>query len=99
MAATNPHILICDEITNNLDIVTVGSLVKALNPTNGFKGGVVVVSHDARFVDQVADELWIVEDGQVKLYKPKNASSPEEESMEGKSGIMEYKQRILSQIQ
>ncbi|KAI3646635.1 hypothetical protein MP228_009563 [Amoeboaphelidium protococcarum] len=99
MAAQNPHILICDEITNNLDIATVGSLVKALNPKTGFKGGVLVVSHDARFVDAVCNEMWIVADGSVTKYHPTStASIYDPDKIEGSSGIMEYKQKILDAI-
>lgn len=28
-----------------------------------FDGGVVVISHDFRLIDQVAEEIWVIEDG------------------------------------
>ena len=30
---------------------------------NQFEGGVVLVSHDERLIDMVADELWVVNKG------------------------------------
>jgi ATP-binding cassette subfamily F protein 2 len=30
-----------------------------------FDGGVVLISHDFRLIDQVADEIWVVEDGTI----------------------------------
>ena len=49
-------ILILDEPTNDLDIVTLGVLEEYLQ---AFKGCVIVVSHDRYFVDKVADHLLV----------------------------------------
>jgi ATP-binding cassette subfamily F protein 2 len=43
-----------------LDIETIDALADAIN---AFDGGVVLISHDFRLIDQVAQEIWIVEDG------------------------------------
>lgn len=53
-----PHMLLLDEPTNHLDMETIDALAEAIN---GFEGGVVLVSHDFRLIDQVADEIWICE--------------------------------------
>lgn len=34
----------------------------------GFKGGVMVVSHDQHFINQVCNELWVVGNGEVSKY-------------------------------
>jgi len=43
-----------------LDIETIDALADAINE---FDGGVVLISHDFRLIDQVAQEIWVVEDG------------------------------------
>jgi len=58
LAHARPHMLILDEPTNHLDLETIDSLARAIKE---FGGGVVLVSHDFRLIDQVADEIWIAE--------------------------------------
>jgi ATPase subunit of ABC transporter with duplicated ATPase domains len=89
--------LVLDEVTNHLDIMTVDSLIKALHPKTGYQGGVVLVSHDTRFIDQVCNELWVCADGNMKKYVPEKVAlgGYEEGALEGTSGIREYKEKIL----
>ena len=63
LAWRKPHILLLDEPTNHLDLETIEAMAMALNK---FDGGVVLVSHDQYFVSRVANEVWVVEGGQVK---------------------------------
>ncbi len=60
-----PHVLIMDEPTNHLDLETVDALIEAVR---GFKGGLVVVSHDQHFLASVCKEFWSVSDGNVKRF-------------------------------
>jgi ATP-binding cassette subfamily F protein 3 len=53
-----PHVLILDEPTNNLDLEAVEALAVAVTQ---FEGSVVIVSHDQFFVSQVATEVYVVE--------------------------------------
>lgn len=46
----HPNLLLLDEPTNHLDIEAIDSLAEAIK---GFKGGLVLVSHDFRLIDQV----------------------------------------------
>ena len=52
----NPNFLILDEPTNDLDIVTLNVLEEYLR---GFKGCVIVVSHERYFMDKVVDHLLV----------------------------------------
>jgi ATP-binding cassette subfamily F protein 2 len=73
MAMKRCGVLLLDEPTNHLDIDAVDGLAAAIK---AFKGGVVLVSHDFRLIDQVANEIWVCEnktvsrfDGSIHDYK------------------------------
>ncbi|XP_025926719.1 ATP-binding cassette sub-family F member 3 isoform X2 [Apteryx mantelli] len=57
-----PNFYILDEPTNHLDMETIEALAKALNK---FRGGVILVSHDERFIRLVCQELWVCENATV----------------------------------
>ncbi|XP_023606391.1 ATP-binding cassette sub-family F member 3 isoform X5 [Myotis lucifugus] len=57
-----PNFYILDEPTNHLDMETIEALGRALN---NFRGGVILVSHDERFIRLVCQELWVCEGGGV----------------------------------
>ena len=52
----NPNFLVLDEPTNDLDILTLNILEEYLV---GFKGCLIVVSHDRYFMDKVVDHLLV----------------------------------------
>ncbi len=59
-----PNLLILDEPTNDLDIVTLNILEEYLKE---FKGTLVIVSHDRHFLDRLVDHLFVFcGDGVVK---------------------------------
>jgi len=73
ISISKPNILLMDEPTNHLDMESIDGLAKALQE---FKGAVICVSHDLKFVEQVFDEVWICKDqrmtyskGSVRDYK------------------------------
>ena len=59
----NPNFLILDEPTNDLDLLTLNKLEEFLE---GFKGCLILVSHDRYFLDKLVDHLFIFE-GKGKL--------------------------------
>lgn len=58
-------LLLLDEPTNHLDVDAVDGLAEAIR---AFEGGVVVVSHDFRLIDQVANEIWVCENKGVRKF-------------------------------
>mmetsp|Transcript_28411 Transcript_28411/g.36747 ORF Transcript_28411/g.36747 Transcript_28411/m.36747 type:complete len:806 (-) Transcript_28411:246-2663(-) len=58
-----PHVLVLDEPTNNLDLESVGALAESVKK---FDGAVIVVSHDQFFVNEIANEAWVVGKGKVQ---------------------------------
>lgn len=72
----NPNFLVLDEPTNDFDIFTMSILESFLE---GYKGCLLVVSHDRYFMDKVADTLFILEnDGSVSGYVGKCSQYIEE---------------------
>ena len=65
LAWQKPHLLLLDEPTNHLDLDMRDALTLALEE---YTGGIVLVSHDRSLVRAIADELWLVADGEVKLF-------------------------------
>ena len=65
MSKKAPHLMILDEPTNHLDIESIDALAVAIKE---FQGAVVVVSHDLRLIGQIADEIWVCEDGAVRRF-------------------------------
>jgi ATP-binding cassette subfamily F protein 3 len=63
---TGANCLLLDEPTNNLDIPSAEVLEQALDE---FAGTVVVVSHDRYFLDRVADRIFEVCDGELRVYE------------------------------
>lgn len=62
----NPDFMILDEPTNYLDIVMTEWLEKYLQE---FKGGLLVVSHDRAFLDNVAVRILEMEGGKLQSFK------------------------------
>ncbi|HEX9983949.1 MAG TPA: ABC-F family ATP-binding cassette domain-containing protein [Thermoanaerobaculia bacterium] len=59
------NVMMLDEPTNHLDVYTREALESALEQ---FTGALVVVSHDRYFIDRVAENIILVEEGQAEIY-------------------------------
>jgi len=66
LAIERPNLLLLDEPTNHLDMECIDALAKAINL---FQGGVVLVSHDFRLIDQVAKQVWVCDHKKVEHWK------------------------------
>jgi ATP-binding cassette subfamily F protein 2 len=81
MAMRTPHLILLDEPTNHLDMECIDSLASAINE---FKGGLVVVSHDFRLLQQVAKTIWVCDKKTVTVWK---------------GSIQTYKQSLIKKMQ
>lgn len=76
----NPNVLILDEPTNDLDIMTLNVLEEFLL---NFPGVLIIVSHDRYFMDKIIDHLFVLEgNGYVRNY-PGNYSQYREAKDKG----------------
>jgi ATPase subunit of ABC transporter with duplicated ATPase domains len=60
VSALRADLLLLDEPTNHLDVEALLSLEGAVH---AYGGAVVIVTHDRRFAREVANRLWLIEDG------------------------------------
>ena len=63
---SEPDILFLDEPTNHLDIPTIEFLEEQLKE---FRGAIVLVTHDRRFLQQIADTIAELDRGHLKVWK------------------------------
>ena len=67
LSLMKPDILYLDEPTNHLDMESIEALSDALTH---FKGGVIVVSHDARLINAICEEIWVIAgDQRIKTFE------------------------------
>eukprot|EP00038_Savillea_parva_P006093 m.161625 g.161625 ORF g.161625 m.161625 type:complete len:635 (+) comp12098_c0_seq1:64-1968(+) len=71
LAQQHPHLLLFDEPTNHLDMESIDGLADAINK---FEGGMVLISHDFRLLQQCAKEIWIVDNHKVTPWQGDIAS-------------------------
>ena len=62
---SDPELLILDEPTNHLDFKTLMWLEDYLN---GYRGAVLIVSHDRYFLDKLAKKIWELDEGELTEY-------------------------------
>ena len=103
-----PNMLVLDEPTNDLDIVTLNVLEEYLKE---FKGSLIIVSHDRHFLDRLVDHLFVfcgngvVKDfignyseyrSFIKDYRKEQAAAAKEFSVRGEGKTKTEKVRRLS---
>ena len=78
-----PNLLVMDEPTNDLDIVTLNVLEEYLKD---YKGTLIIVSHDRHFLDRLVDHILIFQnDGTIKDFVGSYSQYRESERMRSKS--------------
>ena len=65
LLATRPNLLVLDEPTTHLDIPSREALERVLL---SFDGAILFVSHDRKLISMLARQMWVIEDGAVKLF-------------------------------
>jgi ATP-binding cassette subfamily F protein 3 len=66
LALEGSNFLLLDEPTNHLDIPAQEMLQSVLE---NFEGTILLVTHDRYLVDRLATQLWLLEDGQLRVFK------------------------------
>lgn len=104
-----PALLILDEPTNHLDIDARDALVEAVN---AYGGSVILITHDIRLIELIADDLWLVKNGLCRPYdgdlddykkllleeKKPTEKIREEKPKERKENTYNLKKQLSSQI-
>lgn len=65
LLALRANLLLLDEPTNHISLDVLEEFEQALS---SFAGPVIAVSHDRRFIQRFAQEIWELKDGKIKRY-------------------------------
>ncbi len=92
-----PHLILLDEPTNHLALDSIEALQEGLR---AFGGGVVIVSHNESFLASTCNELWVVEDGGLRVVKPDvpDGSSDEEAQEAFADVVAAYRESVLGTL-
>ncbi|HJR52994.1 MAG TPA: ABC-F family ATP-binding cassette domain-containing protein, partial [Gemmatimonadota bacterium] len=102
--AANPDVLLLDEPTNHLDILSIRWLEKFLQ---NFTGPAVIISHDHRFLDNVATKILDVDYATVTLYHGNYTTFGEqkiaererrEKEIEGRQKVIAHHQKFVDRF-
>ncbi|MGD2049233.1 MAG: ABC-F family ATP-binding cassette domain-containing protein, partial [Chloroflexota bacterium] len=66
LALEGANFLLLDEPTNHLDLPAQEMLQSVLE---GFEGTILLVTHDRYLVDRLATQLWLLDDGHLRVFK------------------------------
>jgi len=80
LALQGANFLLLDEPTNHLDIQSQELLEQVLQD---FDGTILFVSHDRYFIDALATQVWVIENGQLHIYAGNYSAYLEQAKAEG----------------
>lgn len=96
--ASRPELLVLDEPTNHMDMHGTEWLIKELA---GFKGAVIIISHDRYFLDRTVNEIIEIEDGKTNRFSGNYSAYREEKQRLYEVQLHQYEtqQKYKEQIQ
>jgi ATP-binding cassette subfamily F protein 3 len=96
--AQEPELLLLDEPTNHLDLDTISWLESHLA---GFRGALLIVSHDRAFLDNVATETMELGRKQLRVYplKYSDYAVARQEDLARERGLLERQQAFIDKTQ
>jgi ATP-binding cassette subfamily F protein 3 len=87
LSVREANLLVLDEPTNHLDLAAREQLENVLD---GFGGTLLFVSHDRYFIDKLASEIWLIDEGILRRWEG-NWSSYQRERAAGRAPkVIEY---------
>ncbi|MCD7907015.1 MAG: ATP-binding cassette domain-containing protein, partial [Clostridium sp.] len=84
-------LLFADEPTTNLDIDGVKELERMLS---GYRGAILMVSHDRKLLDRVCNQIWELEDGAVRVFDGNYSQWARQTQREREFKEFEYQQYL-----
>ena len=64
--SVSPKLLICDEITTNLDLEVQQGIIELLQDLHGRRGmSLLFISHDIKIIKKVADRIIVIKEGRI----------------------------------
>lgn len=90
-AAFSKHapLLFADEPTTNLDMDGVEMLEKMMA---GYRGAILMISHDRTLLDRVCNKIWELEDGRIRVFEGNYSDWIEQKNRERDFQQFEYEQ-------
>ena len=85
-----PDLLFLDEPTNHLDIGTIKWLEQYLK---GYKGTIVLISHDRYFLDQTINKIFEVENHKMSIYEGNYSTFAEKKRQRLEDEMRKYEQQ------
>ena len=82
-------LLLADEPTTNLDLAGVQTLEAMLA---GYRGAILLVSHDRALLDKICTQIWELDDGQLRVFDGNYSQWAEQTKRERDFKTFEYQQ-------
>ncbi|AKL95769.1 ABC transport system ATP-binding protein [Clostridium aceticum] len=87
----NPTVILADEPTCNVDIEGIQLMEERFQE---YKGGLIVISHDRRFLDKLCNKILKIENGKIKIYQGNYSHYKDQKIKERERAEFEYEAYI-----